>query len=112
MDTNTLKPCELDTLVIAHFGQDCDLINENCEFDNLLDDYLSTSMPFNQRMLLANLIEIEEQSDGYDVLIARYRGEFAPERWELSAEEWVKIVKNRTIEFLHANGHSSELSGG
>jgi len=112
MDTNTLKPCELDTLVIAHFGQDCDLIDENCELDNLLDDYLSTSMPFNQRMLLANLTEIEEQSDGYDVLIARYRGEFAPELWELSAEEWVKIVKNRTIEFLHANGHSSELSSG
>ncbi|WP_156150549.1 contact-dependent growth inhibition system immunity protein [Pantoea sp. BL1] len=88
------------------------MIDENCEFDNLVDDYLSSSRPSNQRMLLANLTEIEEQSDGCDVLIARYRGEFAPERWELSAEEWVKIVNNRKIEFLHANGHSSELSCG
>ncbi|WP_345830258.1 contact-dependent growth inhibition system immunity protein [Erwinia sp. HDF1-3R] len=110
MNTDSSKPCELDTVVIVYFGQDCDLIDEDMDFNNLFNDYLETSTPFNLRMLLANLTEIEEQSDGYDVLLNRYRGEFAPDRWDLSPQEWVKLIKQKTIEKLHKEGHSSELS--
>jgi len=110
MDTDTSKPCELDTLVIVNFGQDCDLIDDDCDFDELLNDYLRTSTPFSLRMLLANLKELEEQTDGYTILIARYRGEFAPERWDMTAEQWLKSVEKRVVEHLHDAGHSSELS--
>lgn len=34
MDTNIEKTCELDNLVTVYFGQDCDIFDENCDFDN------------------------------------------------------------------------------
>lgn len=110
MNTDSSKPCELDTLVIVYFGQDCDLIDEDCDFCKLLDDYLNTSTEFNLRMLLANIIEIENQSDGYEVLIARYSGEFAPDLWDMTAQEWLGTVKARLINYMAANGYSTELS--
>lgn len=110
MNTDSTKSCELDTVVIVYFGQDADLIDENCDFDNLLKDYFSTSVEFNLRMLLANLIEIENQEDGYRVIIDRYRGDFSPERWDMSPEEWVKNVKLRLTGYMNKKGYSTELS--
>ncbi len=74
MDTNSEKPCELDNLVIIYFGQDCDIFDEDCDFDNLLNEYLNTSSEFSLRMLLANLIELSGQADRNEVLIARHNG--------------------------------------
>lgn len=110
MNIDSSKPCELDTLVVVYFGQDCDLIVEDCDFNKLLDEYLTTSTEFNLRMLLANIIEIENQSDGYEVLIARYKGEFAPDLWNMTAQEWLSTVKARLISYMIAKGYSTELS--
>lgn len=110
MDTDSTKPCELDTVVIVYFGQDADLIDEECDFDNLLNDYFSTATEFNLRMLLANLNEIEDQQDGYTVIIDRYRGDFTPERWNMSAEKWVKNVKLRLVDYMNKKKYSTKLS--
>ncbi|KGT86455.1 hypothetical protein NG99_25775 [Erwinia typographi] len=110
MDKNIEKPCELDNLVIIYFGQDCDIFDENCDFDNLLNEYLNTSSAFSLRMLLANLSELNGQSDRYEVLLGRYNGEFAPERWGLTAQEWLDIVNQRLIDYMHEKGYSTELS--
>ncbi|MCX8962723.1 hypothetical protein EHW64_16740 [Erwinia psidii] len=110
MDTNIDKPCELDNLVIVYFGQDCDIFDENCEFDNLLNEYLNTSSVFSLRMLLANLLELSAQADRCEVLLARYDGEFAPDRWELTAQEWLDIVNQRLVSFMNEKGYSTDLS--
>lgn len=110
MDKNIEKPCELDNLVIIYFGQDCDIFDENCDFDNLLNEYLNTSSAFSLRMLLANLFELNGQSDRYEVLLGRYNGEFAPERWDLTAQEWLDIVNQRLIDYMNKKGYSTELS--
>ncbi|MBP2168350.1 hypothetical protein J2125_001542 [Erwinia toletana] len=110
MDTNIEKSCELDNLVIIYFGQDCDIFDENCDFDNLLNEYLNTSSDFSLRMLLANLTELNGQADRSEVLLARYGGEFAPDRWEMSAQEWLDIVSQRLVEYMHDKGYSTELS--
>jgi len=87
MDTHLEKLCELDNLVTIYFGQDCDIFDENCDFNNLLDEYFNTSSAFSLRMLLANLIELNAQDDRGEVLLARYDGEFAPERWDMSTQD-------------------------
>ncbi|WP_238082919.1 MULTISPECIES: contact-dependent growth inhibition system immunity protein [Pseudescherichia] len=110
MDTNIEKTCELDNLVTVYFGQDCDIFDENCDFDNLLNEYLSTSSAFSLRVLLANLIELNTQDDRCEVLLARYNGEFAPERWEMSAQDWLDIVTQRLIDFMNEKGFSTVLS--
>ncbi|WP_313667941.1 contact-dependent growth inhibition system immunity protein [Atlantibacter sp.] len=110
MDTNIEKPCELDNLVIIYFGQDCDLFDENCDLNNLINEYLNTSSVFSLRMLLANLIELNSQLYRCEVLLARYEGEFAPERWELTAQEWLDIVTQRLIDHMNKKGLSTELS--
>lgn len=110
MDANIEKPCELDNLVIIYFGQDCDIFDENCDFDNLLNEYLNTSSSFSLRMLLANLVELNAQADRYEILIARYDGEFSPERWDLTAQEWLNIVNQRLIDHMTEKGYSTELS--
>ncbi|GAL57716.1 hypothetical protein EV102420_08_01790 [Pseudescherichia vulneris NBRC 102420] len=110
MDTNIEKTCELDNLVTIYFGQDCDIFDENCDFDNLLNEYLSTSSAFSLRMLLANLIELNAQDDRCEVLLARYNGEFAPERWDMSAQDWLDIVNSRLIKYMDEKGYSTELS--
>ncbi|WP_312081258.1 hypothetical protein [Pantoea septica] len=38
MDINIEKPCELDNLILIYFGQDCDIFDENFDFDNLLNE--------------------------------------------------------------------------
>lgn len=110
MDTDTSKPCELDTVIIINFGQDCDLIDEDCDFSTLLYDYLKTATPFSLRQLLANLNEIENQDDGYEVILARYNGEFTPCRWDMTPSEWVSTVRALTVEYLISNGHSANFS--
>ncbi|AWP34846.1 contact-dependent growth inhibition system immunity protein [Pantoea eucalypti] len=110
MDTDMTKSCEMDNLVVAYYGQDCDIFDPDCDFDNLLNEYLATSNPFNLRMLLANIQDFEQESDGLKVFSDRYRYDFAPDRWDMTATQWLSIVKERVIEHLHANGHSSELS--
>ncbi|QKJ86473.1 hypothetical protein PMPD1_1517 [Paramixta manurensis] len=110
MDTDSTKPCELDTVVIVYFGQDADLIDENCDFDNLLNDYFSTATEFNLRMLLANLTEIENQEDGYKVIIDRYRGDFLPDRWDMTPDAWVSNVKSRLVDYMNKKGYSTKLS--
>lgn len=110
MDTNIEKPCELDNLVIIYFGQDCDIFDENCDFDNLLNEYLNSSSVFSLRMLLANLVELNGQADRCGVLLARYNGEFSPERWDLTAQEWLDIVNQRLIDCMNEKGFSAELS--
>lgn len=110
MDNNIEKSCELDNLVIIYFGQDCDIFDEDCDFDNLLNEYLKTSSEFSLRMLLANLIELNSQADRCEVLLTRYGGEFAPDRWELTAQEWLDIVSRRLVEFMDEKGYSTRLS--
>ncbi|KMK18959.1 hypothetical protein ABW09_06130 [Pluralibacter gergoviae] len=110
MDTNTDKPCELDNLVLIYFGQDCDIFDDNCDFDNLLNEYLTSSSEFSLRMLLANLLEITSQSGGVQVFSDRYGLEFAPERWDKTAQEWLNIVYARLLEYMTAKGYSTELS--
>lgn len=110
MDSNIEKACELDNLVTIYFGQDCDIFDENCDFDNLVNEYLSTSSAFSLRMLLANLIELNTQDDRFEVLLARYNGEFAPERWDMSAQDWFDIVNSRLINYMDEKGYSTELS--
>ncbi|WP_312467634.1 contact-dependent growth inhibition system immunity protein [Pseudescherichia sp.] len=110
MDADIEKPCELDNLVTIYFGQDCDIFDENCDFDILIDEYLNTSSAFSLRMLLANLIELNTQDDRCEVLLARYNGEFAPERWDLSTQDWLDIVNQRLIDFMNEKGFSIELS--
>lgn len=110
MDTNNEKPCELDNLVIIYFGQDCDIFDEDCDFDNLLNEYLNTSSEFSLRMLLANLLELNGQEDRNKVLRDRYNGEFAPSRWELTTQEWLDIVNQRLVEYMDEKGYSTELS--
>lgn len=110
MDTNIEKTCELDNLVTIYFGQDCDIFDENCDFDNLLNEYLSTSSAFSLRVLLANLIELNAQDDRCEVLLARYNGEFSPERWDMSAQDWLNIVNSRLIKYMDEKGYSTELS--
>lgn len=110
MDTDMTKSCEMDTLVVAYFGQDCDLIDPECDFDNLLNDYLSTSSVFNLRMLLANIKEFEQESDDLQIFSERYKYDFAPDRWGMTAMEWLSVVKKRVVDHLHAKGDSSELS--
>lgn len=110
MNTDSEKPCELDNLVIIYFGQDCDIFDEVCDFDNLLNEYLHTSSAFSLRMLLANLIELSGQADRNEVLIARYNGEFAPDRWELTTQEWLDIVNRRLVEYMNEKGYFTELS--
>ena len=61
-------------------------------------------------MLLANLIELSSQADRNEVLIARYNGEFAPDRWELTTQEWLDIVNQRLVEYMNEKGYSTELS--
>ncbi|ORM66247.1 hypothetical protein PRCB_20000 [Pantoea rodasii] len=110
MDTDMTKSCEMDSLVVAYFGQDCDIIDPDCNFDNLLNDYLSTSQPFNLRMLLANIQEFEQEPDGIHIFSERYKYDFAPDRWDMTVVEWLSVVRKRVVDELHANGHSSELS--
>ncbi|HDS6850186.1 TPA: hypothetical protein QH025_000372 [Enterobacter cancerogenus] len=110
MDTNTDKPCELDNLVMIYFGQDCDIFDADCDFDNLLNEYLNTSSAFSLRMLLANLVEISSQTDGVQIFSSRYGLEFAPERWDKTAQEWLNDVKARLISYMTAKGYSTELS--
>ena len=104
------KPCELDNLVVIYFGQDCDIFDADCNFDNLLNEYLTTSPEFSLRMLLANLVEIESQPDGAKLFSERYRHEFAPEGWDMTAQEWLDTVKDRLISYMIDNGYSTELS--
>ncbi|WP_233598527.1 contact-dependent growth inhibition system immunity protein [Erwinia sp. 198] len=110
MDSNIEKTCELDNLVIIYFGQDCDIFDEECDFDNLLNEYLNTSSEFSLRMLLANLIELNAQNDRCEVLLSRYNGEFAPDRWEMTAQEWLDIVNRRLVDYMNEKGYSTELS--
>jgi len=110
MNADIYKPCELDNLVVIYFGQDCDIFDADCNFDNLLNEYLTTSPEFSLRMLLANLIEIEFQPDGVQVFSERYRYEFAPEGWNMTAQEWLSTVKARLISYMTASGYSTELS--
>lgn len=110
MDTNTDKHCELDNLVMIYFGQDCDIFDADCNFDNLLNEYLTTSSEFSLRMLLANLLEIASQGDGVQVFSDRYGLEFAPERWDKTVQEWLDDVNERLISYMTANGYSTELS--
>ncbi len=110
MDINIEKPCELDNLVIIYFGQDCDIFDEDCDFDNLLNEYLNTSSAFSLRMLLANLTELNGQSDRCAVLLNRYSGEFDPARWELTAQDWLDIVTKRLNDYMEQHGVSTELS--
>lgn len=110
MDTNIEKSCELDNLILIYFGQDCDIFDENCDFDNLLNEYLNTSSAFSLRMLLANLVELNSQTDRCEILLARYGGEFSPERWDLTAQEWLNIINQRLIEYMGEKGYSTELS--
>ena len=110
MDTNREKSCELDNLIIIYFGQDCDIFDANCNFDNLLNEYLNTSSVFSLRMLLANLTELNSQGDRGEVLLARYGGEFVPERWEMTAQEWLDIVSRRLAEFMNAKEIHTGLS--
>ncbi|MBV4365498.1 contact-dependent growth inhibition system immunity protein [Erwinia phyllosphaerae] len=110
MDTNIEKQCELDNLVMIYFGQDCDIFDEDCDFDNLLNEYLNTSSAFSLRMLLANLAELNNQPDRCEVLLARYGGEFAPDRWDLTVQEWLDIVNQRLVDYMSKKGYSTELS--
>lgn len=110
MDTNTDKPCELDNLVMIYFGQDCDIFDADCDFDNLLNEYLTTSSAFSLRMLLANLLEIVSQTDGVQIFSSRYGLEFAPDRWDKTAQEWLDGVKAQLISYMTAKGYSTELS--
>jgi len=110
MDTDIEKPCELDNLVTIYFGQECDIFDDNCDFGILINEYLNTSSAFSLRMLLANLIELNTQDDRCEVLLARYDGEFAPERWDMSAQDWLDIVNQRLIDFMNEKGFSTELS--
>ncbi|HAT23723.1 MAG: contact-dependent growth inhibition system immunity protein [Pantoea sp.] len=110
MDINIEKPCELDNLILIYFGQDCDIFDENFDFDNLLNEYLNTSSAFSLRMLLANLVELNNQADRFEVLLARYGGEFSPERWDLTAQEWLNIINQRLLEYMREKGYSTELS--
>lgn len=110
MDINIEKPCELDNLVLIYFGQDCDIFDENCDFDNLLNEYLNTSSAFSLRMLLANLAELNGQTDRYEILHARYGLEFTPDRWDLTTQEWLNIIHHRLIEYMSEKGISTELS--
>lgn len=110
MDTNIEKPCELDNLVIIYFGQDCDIYDENCDFDNLLNEYLNSSSSFSLRMLLANLVELNDQPDRNEILLARYEGEFLPKRWDMSAQEWLDSVNQRLIDYMSEKGFSTALS--
>ncbi|QKJ87980.1 hypothetical protein PMPD1_3047 [Paramixta manurensis] len=110
MDTNIDKTCELDNLILIYFGQDCDIFDENCDLNTLLNEYLTTSSEFCLRMLLANLLELEAQTDRIEVLQVRYDGEFAPQRWDLTAQAWLDMVKQRLLEYMQATGYSTELS--
>ena len=110
MDRNIEKACELDNLVIIYFGQDCDIFDENCNFDNLLNEYLNTSSAFSLTMLLDNLTELNSQPDRCEVLLARYAGEFRPDRWELTTQEWLSIVNRRLSAFMNEKNYSTELS--
>ncbi|KFD17637.1 hypothetical protein GTPT_3044 [Tatumella ptyseos ATCC 33301] len=110
MDTDMTKSCEMDNLVVAYYGQDCDIFDPGCNFDNLLNEYMATSSPFHLRMLLANIQEFEQEPMGLKVFTVRYSVDFAPDRWNMTAAEWLSAVKMRVIEYLHANGNSSELS--
>lgn len=87
MDTSSEELYELNNLVIICFGQECDILDEDYDFDNLLNEYLNTSSEFSLRMLLANLIELNGQADRNEVLMARYNAEFAPDRWELTTQQ-------------------------
>lgn len=110
MDTNLAKPCELDNLVIIYFGQDCEVIDKECDFDNLLNDYLNRSSAFSLRVLLANLTELHDQADRCQVFLSRYEGEFAPERWDLTAQAWLDIVKQRLVAYMNEKDYSTALS--
>ncbi len=110
MDADMSKSCEMDNLVVAYFGQDCDIFDPEMDFDNLLNEYLATSHPFNLRMLLANIQEFEQKPDGLAIFSERYKHDFWPDRWNMTAEQWIGIVKVRVIDNLRTNGHSSELS--
>ncbi len=110
MDTDITKPCEMDNLVVVYFGQDCDIFDADCDFDNLLNEYLTTSPEFNLRMLLANLIEIESRPDGVQIFSERYRYDFAPEGWNMTVQGWLNAVKERLIQYMADNGYSVELS--
>lgn len=110
MDTDMTKSCEMDNLVGAYFGQDCDIFDPDCDFDNLLNEYLNTSPPFNLRMLLANIYEFEQEPEGLHIFDKRYNFDFAPDRWEMTSAQWLHAVKERVIGHLYTHGHSSELS--
>ncbi|QXA49111.1 hypothetical protein I6L58_20860 [Enterobacter cancerogenus] len=110
MDADIYKPCELDNLVVIYFGQDCDIFDADCDFDNLLNEYLTTSPVFSLRMCLANLTEIESDPDGVKIFSERYRHEFDPEGWNMTAQEWLGTVKARLISYMTAKGYSTELS--
>lgn len=110
MDSNIEKSCELDNVVVIYYGQDCDLFDKDCDFDNLLNEYLDTSSEFCLRMLLANLIEILNQADRAKVMLERYKGEFDPNRWDLSADEWLDKVYRRLIAYMKSKIYSTILS--
>lgn len=61
-------------------------------------------------MLLANLIELNTQDDRCEVLLVRYDGEFSPERWDMTTQDWLDIVTQRFIHFMNENGFSTALS--
>lgn len=102
------KSCETDNLVVAYYGQDCDIFDPGCHFDNLPDEYIATSSPFHLRILLANIHKFEQEPLGLKVFTVRYSADFAPDRWNMTAAEWLSAVKVRVIKYLHANGYSSE----
>lgn len=110
MDADMSESCEMDNLVVAYFGQDCDIFDPEMKFDNLLNEYLETSPSFNLRILLANIDEFQRQSEGVRIFSERYQHDFWPERWEMTTEEWITRVKERVVEYLHSKGVSSELS--
>jgi len=53
---------------------------------------------------------LNTQDDRCEVLLARYNGEFAPERWDLSTQDWLDIVNQRLIDFMNEKGFSTKLS--
>lgn len=101
MDTNLNKPHELDTLITIYFGQDYAVIDENGDIETLMNAYFNDSEPSNLERLLADLKEIEQQSDGYHVFLQRYHFDFDPALWGFTAQSWLEMVKTKTLHVLN-----------